>query len=291
MIAVVANGQVIESGPHDELISKGGAYADLVNAQQLKQSKDADLGSSIRDGESDSEHFSSHGKDLSEHDKDTPVFRFRDVDFSFPARPDTDIFRGLNLTVRSGETLAIVGPSGSGKSTCIQLMESFYHPNAGVVEFNGVDVKTLNVKWLRDQLGLVSQEPVLFDTSVAENIRYGCPGATQTDIENAAKMANAHDFIAGFPDGYGTIIGQGSNLVSGGQKQRIAIARALLKKPRVLLLDEATSALDSKSEAVVQEAIDKLIYGGNQTCTLGFVIFLHFIVCLTVRKVLSLLIV
>lgn len=144
-------------------------------------------------------------------------------------------------------------------------IERFYDPVEGSVEYEGTNLKDLNVKWLRDELGLVSQEPTLFNTSIGENIKYGLPSATQEDIEEAAKKANAHDFIMSFPDGYNTRVGENATQVSGGQKQRIAIARAILKKPKILLFDEATSALDSQSEAVVQKAIDNLMETKNQT--------------------------
>jgi ATP-binding cassette subfamily B (MDR/TAP) protein 1 len=138
-------------------------------------------------------------------------------------------------------------------------LERFYDPDSGSVELDGVDLKELNVHWLRDQFGLVSQEPVLFDTTILENIRFGFPDATQEQVQNAAKLANAYDFIVEFPDGFQTMVGEGGTQVSGGQKQRIALARALLRRPRFLLLDEATSALDTESERVVQEALDKIM--------------------------------
>ena len=132
--------------------------------------------------------------------------------------------------------------SGQGKSTIMQLIENFYYPTKGSIEYMGVDLKDVNLKWYRSQIGLVSQEPVLFDTTIAENIKFGYPEATKKEIEAAAREANAHDFISSFPDGYDTLVGSaGSTQVSGGQKQRIAIARALLRKPKLLLLDEATS--------------------------------------------------
>ena len=137
--------------------------------------------------------------------------------------------------------------SGQGKSTVIQLIENYYRPARGAIYYQGVDMKELNVKWLRNEIGLVSQEPLLFDNSIGENIKFGMPKATQAEIEEAAKEANAHDFIMSFPDGYTTQVGSGSNQVSGGQKQRIAIARALIRKPKLLLLDEATSG---KSDAM-----------------------------------------
>ena len=169
------------------------------------------------------------------------------------------------MAVRHGETLAIVGPSGGGKSTIIQMIERFYDPLEGDVEYEGTNLKDVNIQWLRDQLGLVSQEPTLFNTTIGENIRYGLPGATQEEVEDAARKANAHDFIMEFPQGYDTEVGESSTQVSGGQKQRIAIARAILKKPKILLFDEATSALDSQSEAVVQQAITSLMETKNQT--------------------------
>ena len=164
---------------------------------------------------------------------------------------------------------ALCGPSGSGKSTIIQLVERFYDPQSGSVMLDGVDIKTLNLKWLRQQIGLVGQEPVLFVGTVAENIGYGKEGATQEDIEEAAKNANAHGFIkSDLPEGYATEVGQGGGKLSGGQKQRVAIARALVRKPSVLLLDEATSALDAESEHIVQTAIDAMIEQSSMTVLL-----------------------
>ena len=153
----------------------------------------------------------------------------------------------------------MVGSSGSGKSTAIQLVERFYDPDSGMVTLDGVDLRELNVKWLRQQIGLVGQEPVLFSGTIAENIAYGKPGATREDVENSARMANAFDFIQEFPDKFDTDVGEKGGKLSGGQKQRIAIARAMIKNPAVLLLDEATSALDTTSERVVQEALDELL--------------------------------
>jgi ATP-binding cassette, subfamily B (MDR/TAP), member 1 len=153
------------------------------------------------------------------------------------------------------------------QSTIIALMERFYDPDQGEIELDGTDLRDLNVRYLRDQLGLVSQEPTLFDCSVADNITYGYSGlVTQEHIEEAAKLANAHDFIMSFPQGYDTQVGAGSALVSGGQKQRIALARALLRNPKILLLDEATSALDSESERIVQAALDKVMFREHRTC-------------------------
>ena len=154
--------------------------------------------------------------------------------------------------------VALVGPSGCGKSTLIQLLERFYDPTAGSVLLDGADLKTLNLKWLRQQIGLVGQEPILFLGSVSDNIGYGKEGATKEEIEAAAKMANAHGFITEKEEGYNIQVGQGGGKLSGGQKQRIAIARAMIKDPKVLLLDEATSALDTASERIVQAALDDI---------------------------------
>ncbi|KAL0663176.1 hypothetical protein Bca4012_100013 [Brassica carinata] len=183
----------------------------------------------------------------------------RDVCFSYPARPREEVFRGFSLMISSGTTTALVGESGSGKSTVISLIERFYDPNSGQVLIDGVDLKEFQVKWIRGKIGLVSQEPVLFSSSIMENIGYGKVGATVQEIEAAAKLANAAKFIDKLPRGLETMVGELGTQLSGGQKQRIAIARAILKDPRILLLDEATSALDAESERVVQEALDRVM--------------------------------
>lgn len=182
---------------------------------------------------------------------------FENIEFVYPSRPDIKILNGLSLTVKSGQTVALVGESGCGKSTVVKLLQRFYDPSNGQVTVDGYDIRSLNLRWLRQHIGIVSQEPVLFDTTIAENIRYGKDGVTQDQIESACKMANAHDFIARLPQGYNTLVGERGTQLSGGQKQRIAIARALVKDPRILLLDEATSALDTESESIVQAALDK----------------------------------
>ena len=185
----------------------------------------------------------------------------RDVRFAYAARPDVTVLERLNLTVPAGKTVALVGESGSGKSTVIQLALRFYDPLAGSVHLDGVDVRRLDLRWLRAQCGLVSQEPVLFACSVRENLLYGKPDATDAELEAACRAANAHGFISQLADGYGTYVGERGLQLSGGQKQRVAIARAMLKDPRVLLLDEATSALDNESERIVQAALDRLMAG------------------------------
>ncbi|XP_062225824.1 ABC transporter B family member 19-like [Phragmites australis] len=186
---------------------------------------------------------------------------FKEVAFSYPSRPDVMIFRDFSLFFPAGKTAAVVGGSGSGKSTVVALIERFYDPNQGQVLLDNVDIKTLQLKWLRDQIGLVNQEPALFATSIIENILYGKPDATMAEVEAAATAANAHSFIALLPNGYNTHVGERGLQLSGGQKQRIAIARAMLKNPKILLLDEATSALDAGSESIVQEALDRLMVG------------------------------
>uniref|UniRef100_A0A8C1WMY6 ATP-binding cassette, sub-family B (MDR/TAP), member 5 n=1 Tax=Cyprinus carpio TaxID=7962 RepID=A0A8C1WMY6_CYPCA len=182
---------------------------------------------------------------------------FKNIHFSYPSRKDVKILQGMNLKVPHGKTIALVGASGCGKSTTIQLLQRFYDPDSGEVTLDGHDIRSLNVCWLRENMGIVSQEPVLFGTTIAENIRYGREDATDEDIERAIKEANAYDFISKLPDKLNTMVGERGAQLSGGQKQRIAIARALIKNPKILLLDEATSALDTQSESIVQAALDK----------------------------------
>ncbi|XP_021098270.1 multidrug resistance protein 1 isoform X3 [Heterocephalus glaber] len=191
---------------------------------------------------------------------------FSDVVFKYPTRPDIPVLQGLSLQVKKGQTLALVGSSGCGKSTAVQLLERFYDPLAGTVLVDGTEIQQLNVQWLRAQLGIVSQEPILFDCSIGGNIAYGDNSRTvsQEEIVKAAKEANIHQFIESLPEKYNTKVGDKGTQLSGGQKQRIAIARALVRQPRILLLDEATSALDTESEKVVQEALDKAREG--RTC-------------------------
>ena len=182
--------------------------------------------------------------------------KFENVFFNYPSRKDVKILKGLTIEIPKGKTVALVGSSGCGKSTCIQLVQRFYDPLSGKVSIDGNDIKDLNIGWLRDRIGVVGQEPVLFDLSIKENIRLGNMSASDEDIERAVKQANAYNFIEKLPKKYDTMVGEGGTQLSGGQKQRIAIARALVRNPQILLLDEATSALDTESEKVVQAALD-----------------------------------
>ncbi|XP_068633658.1 ATP-dependent translocase ABCB1-like isoform X2 [Battus philenor] len=181
----------------------------------------------------------------------------KDVYYHYPSRPDVPVLKGINLSVKRGQSVALVGHSGCGKSTIIQLISRYYDTIDGSVYVDGKNVRDLSVRWLREQIGLVGQEPVLFNTTVRENIRYGRADASDAEIEAVAKQANAHHFIMKLPAGYDTLVGERGASLSGGQKQRIAIARALIRNPRILLLDEATSALDTSSESKVQAALDR----------------------------------
>ncbi|XP_074317748.1 ABC transporter B family member 11-like [Silene latifolia] len=187
----------------------------------------------------------------------------KDVYFSYPTRPDEHIFSGFSLSVDRGTSVALVGESGSGKSTVISLVERFYDPQSGEVLIDGINIKEFQVKWIREKIGLVSQEPVLFGSSIKDNIAYGKDGATDEEIRTAVELANAAKFIDKLPQGLDTLVGDHGTQLSGGQKQRVALARAILKDPRILLLDEATSALDVESERIVQEALDNLM--GDRT--------------------------
>ena len=187
--------------------------------------------------------------------------RFEDVSFRYPTRPDSSALDGISLTVQPGETVALVGPSGAGKTTTLQLLLRFYDPQKGRVLLDGVDLRDMARSEFRKSLALVPQDPVIFATTARENIRFGRPGASDAEVEAAARAAAAHDFIAALPQGYDTQVGERGMMLSGGQKQRIAIARAMLRDAPVLLLDEATSALDAESERLVQQAFARLSQG------------------------------
>ncbi|GIY07380.1 mitochondrial potassium channel ATP-binding subunit [Caerostris darwini] len=188
--------------------------------------------------------------------------KFNNVVFAYPSRPNQVVLKDFSLTLPSRKMVALCGLSGGGKSTVATLLERFYDIENGSITIDGCDIKSLDPSWLRrNVIGYIDQEPVLFATSVMENIRYGRPDASDSEVIEAAKLANAHEFISHFNDGYNTVLGERGATVSGGQKQRIAIARALLKDPKILILDEATSALDVESEKAVQEALDYAIKG------------------------------
>jgi ATP-binding cassette, subfamily B, bacterial len=184
-----------------------------------------------------------------------------DVTFSYPSRPDAAALSHLSLSVRPGETVAVVGPSGAGKSTLFQLLLRFYDPQSGAITLDGVDIRDLDLHTLRGAIGIVPQDTVIFSADAMENIRYGRPGASDAQVIAAAKMAAAHEFIERLPQGYQSFLGERGVRLSGGQRQRIAIARALLKNPLLLLLDEATSALDAESERLVQAALEAAMVG------------------------------
>ncbi|KAF7547721.1 hypothetical protein G7046_g8926 [Stylonectria norvegica] len=196
------------------------------------------------------------------------IIKFDDVTFAYPTRPAVRIFNGLSFEIQPGSNVCVVGPSGGGKSTVASLLLRFYNPTSGMITIDGVDVSTMNVKSLRRRIGMVSQEPVLFSGTIAQNIAYGRPNADRVDIVGAARRANCN-FISDLPDGLETQVGARGSQLSGGQKQRIAIARALLKDPDILILDEATSALDAESETLVNEALAGLLRGRNTTISIA----------------------
>ncbi|XP_063626535.1 mitochondrial potassium channel ATP-binding subunit [Cydia splendana] len=261
---LMANGQM----------SAGDVMAFLVNAQTVQRSV-AQLsllfGSVVKGLSAGGRVFEYINKEPKMDTSGTKVIKyhelhgdieFKDVTFAYPTRPEAIVLKNFNLKIPAGKTIAIVGTSGNGKSTIAALLERFYDVNEGQVTIDGIDVREMDAKWLRGRaLGLISQEPVLFATSVRENIRYGRPEASDDEVYRAAMTANAHDFILGFPAGYDTMVGERGTALSGGQKQRIAIARAVLKNPPVIILDEATSALDSASEKVVQTALETAAKG------------------------------
>ncbi|CAF4336061.1 unnamed protein product [Rotaria socialis] len=193
--------------------------------------------------------------------QELPDFRgeikFDEVKFIYPTRPTSTILNKLQLNIEPGQRIAVVGTSGCGKSTIVQLLERFYDTTRGQILLDGIDIRNLNIHWLRSQFGYVHQEPILFDLTIAENISYGLEDIPRQDIINAARRANVHQFIEHLPQGYETRVGMKGSFLSGGEKQRIAIARVFLRRPKVLLLDEATSAMDSQNEQIIQEALEK----------------------------------
>lgn len=187
--------------------------------------------------------------------------QFEGVGFSYPARPDIPVLEDISFEIRAGSSLALVGPSGSGKTTIASLIPRFYDPESGSVKYCSVDIRELDIQRLREDISIVQQNPQVFSLSLGENIRYGNLAATDEDVQKAAQAANIRAFIEGLPEGYNTLVGDKGVQLSAGQKQRVAIARALLKNPRFLILDEATSSLDSENEALVQQALNRLMEG------------------------------
>jgi ATP-binding cassette subfamily B protein len=183
------------------------------------------------------------------------------VSFSYPSRKEVEVLRDLSLAARAGQRVALVGPSGAGKSTLVSLLLRFYEPDKGRILIDGRDARDYPLHDLRSQTAIVPQDVLLFGGTIADNIGYGRPGSSQQEIEEAARKANAHDFIVGFPEGYQTRVGERGVQLSGGQRQRVVIARAILRDPAILLLDEATSSLDSESEGLVLQALDRLMEG------------------------------
>ena len=199
------------------------------------------------------------GGDLSGDPQKPASMSLRDLVFHYPSRPDNPALNGFTLEAAAGRSLALVGPSGAGKSTVFELLQRFYDPDSGSIALDGTDIRDLSLNVLRSQIALVPQQPALFTGSVRYNIAYGKPGASDAEIEAAARRAQAHDFILQLPDGYDSDLGDRGVRLSGGQRQRIALARAILRNPRLLLLDEATSALDAESEHQVQQALRELM--------------------------------
>ncbi|KAL7922103.1 P-loop containing nucleoside triphosphate hydrolase protein [Trichoderma austrokoningii] len=236
------------SGFYSELMKGVGAASRLFELQDRKPNIHQTVGFPVRSAQGN--------------------IRFSNVHFAYPTRPAVNIFNGLDFEIASGSNVCVVGPSGGGKSTVASLLLRFYNPTAGSITINGVDISTMNVKSLRRRIGVVSQEPVLFSGTIAENIAYGKPHASRAEIISAARRANC-TFISDLPDGLETQVGARGSQLSGGQKQRIAIARALLKDPDILILDEATSALDAESETLVNEALAKLLGGNNTTISIA----------------------
>jgi putative ABC transport system ATP-binding protein len=233
---------------YSELMKGVGAASRLFELQDRKPTIPATLGTRVKSAQG-------------------PI-KFSNVSFAYPTRPAVNIFEGLDFEIPSGTNVAIVGPSGGGKSTIGSLLLRFYNPTEGTISINGVDISKMNGKSLRRRLGMVGQEPVLMSGSIAENIAYGKPHATRSEIIAAARKANCQ-FISDFPDGLDTSVGARGAQLSGGQKQRIAIARALLKNPDILILDEATSALDAESETLVNSALAALLKGHNTTISIA----------------------
>lgn len=205
-------------------------------------------------------HKGTHIKDLKGE------FQFNNVEFIYPAKPDIQILKGVTFTIESGKKTSFVGESGSGKSTCLQLIERFYDVNKGELLIDGKNIQHIDLEWMRENIGYVGQEPVLFATTIRENLRYGKKDATEQEMWDALEKANAKKFISQLENKLDTFVGSSGSQFSGGQKQRICIARAILKNPKILLLDEATSALDRANEMSIQKTLDNVSKGRTTIC-------------------------
>eukprot|EP01057_Protomagalhaensia_wolfi_P002192 Protomagalhaensia_wolfi_Nauph_80__2191@NODE_2414_length_1099_cov_8_467925_g1889_i0_p1_GENE_NODE_2414_length_1099_cov_8_467925_g1889_i0NODE_2414_length_1099_cov_8_467925_g1889_i0_p1_ORF_typecomplete_len347_score72_44ABC_tran/PF00005_27/5_4e42SMC_N/PF02463_19/0_28SMC_N/PF02463_19/2_2e05Rad17/PF03215_15/1_1e05AAA/PF00004_29/6_2e06AAA_15/PF13175_6/3_1e06AAA_5/PF07728_14/3_8e05AAA_22/PF13401_6/0_00023TniB/PF05621_11/0_071TniB/PF05621_11/2AAA_21/PF13304_6/0_00017AAA_14/PF13173_6/0_001AAA_16/PF13191_6/ len=215
----------------------------------------------IMDLKPDFDEFSEEGSKISQIES----IRFTHVGFAYPQRPNTPVFKDVTLNIPIGKTTALVGPSGCGKSTVIRLLERLYDVDKGYIEINGSDLRDYNVQSLRQVISIVNQEPFLFWTTVEENVLFGKLNATPEELQEAARSANAEQFIRELPDQWQTNVGRGGHALSGGQKQRVALARSVVKEPQLLILDEATSALDAESERLTQAALDSLIKSNRFT--------------------------
>jgi ABC-type multidrug transport system fused ATPase/permease subunit len=270
IVFVVWQGLLMTQGPNPEL-AQGDLFSFLMMTLLMAASIGSlpDFYSGIQKSVGATEKLMDLISETSEQElftgKEKPAISgnisFRNVSFSYPQRPDVQVLKNVSFDIASNQTLALVGTSGGGKSTIASLVLSYYKIDEGVILFNGNDSSEIDLKHLRDHIAVVPQDVILFAGTVRDNISFGKPGAADEEIIEAARQANALDFIQSFPDGLDTQVGDRGIQLSGGQKQRIAIARAILKNPTILILDEATSALDSESEKVVQEALDKLMKG------------------------------
>jgi ATP-binding cassette subfamily B protein len=235
-----------------------GSWNRAMGATQRVRELLAEVPEDLGEGSSQPDEPSTDGALLARLEGDVV---YEEVTFSYPSRPEVTALNGVSLSVEAGQRVALVGPSGAGKSTIVALLLRFYDPDSGRIRIDGRDARDYPLGHLRGQMAIVPQDVLLFGGTIAENIAYGRPGASPAEVEEAARLANAHEFISGFPEAYQTVVGDRGVKLSGGQRQRVAIARAILKDPAILILDEATSSLDSESESLVQQALDRLMKG------------------------------